>query len=307
MNRIKTFFLDHFEGTLIVIIIIGILATGFLVYYKFSFLNFFFLPVILSGYFLGKKRAVLIAIFCVLLVILFQIIFPLFFAQIGKDFLDVVINIVMWSSFLMLAGYIIGTLSEQRESKLKTLGQAYVGVLEIILKYLEVADKESPRSVRVALLAGKIAQNVGLETSEVENIKSAALLYEAGNLQAGLSLFHEAADFVASRKEVGKIDIEDREKIVLRSTASLLRAVEPILVGYFRHYVEEADILDKNLAEIPLGSSIIALVDRYDRLRTQISLQEEEGISRWEDIEKLSGRAFPTLAVNALKSVISSS
>ena len=77
MKKMKDFILDHLEGAIVALIIIGIVAIAFLVYYKSSFLNFFFLPVILAGYFLGKKRAVLAGIFCILLVILYLIFSPL--------------------------------------------------------------------------------------------------------------------------------------------------------------------------------------------------------------------------------------
>ena len=71
MKNVKTFFLKHFEGSLILLILVGILAIAFLVHFKFAFLNFFFLPVILAGYFLGKKEAVLISILSILLVVLY--------------------------------------------------------------------------------------------------------------------------------------------------------------------------------------------------------------------------------------------
>lgn len=44
MMKIKNFVLDHFEGSLITLIFLGAIAIAFLVRYKFSFLNFFFLP-----------------------------------------------------------------------------------------------------------------------------------------------------------------------------------------------------------------------------------------------------------------------
>ena len=307
MKKIKNFILDHLEGAIVTLIIIGIMAVAFLVYYKYSFLNFFFLPVILSGYFLGKKKAVLTGIFCILLVILYLIFSPLLFGRKVEMFLDTIINLITWGSFLILAGYIVGNLFEQKESQLRSLKQAYIGSLEIVLKYLEVADKERPHSVRVSLLAGKIAEAIQLETSDVENIKSAALLSEAGIIRDTLPFFEEAADFVASKKKIDQSDIEEREKVILTSTASLLKAIEPILLGYFRHYVEEADVTDKNLAEIPLGSSIIAITKTYDKIIAQKPLQEGGGVIKWEDIERLSGRTFPPNVVDALKSVVSSS
>ena len=79
MNKFKEFVLKHFEVSLIILILVGIFSIAFLVHYKFSFLNFFFLPVILSGYFLGKQRAVLTAIFCILLMVLYFLFFNLLF------------------------------------------------------------------------------------------------------------------------------------------------------------------------------------------------------------------------------------
>jgi hypothetical protein len=307
MKKIKKYILDHLEGGIVALIIIGIVAIAFLVYYKYSFLNFFFLPVILAGYFLGKKKAVLAGISCILLVILYLIFSPLLFGRKVEILLDTVINLLTWGSFLILAGYLVGNLFEQKESKLKSLRQAYIGSLEIVLKYLEVADKVRPPSVRVSHLAGKIAEASGLKTSEVENIKSAALLSEAGIIRDSLPFFEDAADFVASRKEIDQSEIEEREKIILSSTGSLLKAIEPILAGYFHHYVEEAEVTDKNLAEIPLGSSIIAIAKLYEKQIAQMPAQEGGGVIKWEDVDKLSDQSFPADVVNALKAVVSSS
>ncbi|NIM90890.1 MAG: hypothetical protein GTO17_08075 [Candidatus Aminicenantes bacterium] len=307
MKRIKKYILDHLEGAIVALIILGIVAIAFLVYYKYSFLNFFFLPVILAGYFLGGKKAVLAGISCILLVVLYLIFSPLIFGRKVEILLDTVINLLTWGSFLILAGYLVGNLFEQKESRLKSLKQAYVGSLEIVLKYLEVADKVRPPSVRVSLLAGRIAEAAGLKTSEIENIKSAALLSEAGIIRDSLPFFEDAADFVASRKEIDQSKIGEREKIILSSTGSLLKAIEPILAGYFHHYVEGAEATDKNLAEIPLGSSIIAIAKLYEKQIAQMPAQEGGGVIKWEDVDKLSDRTFPADIVKALKSVVSSS
>ncbi len=66
MYRIRALALRHFETTLIILILLGVIAIAFLVHYKLAFLNFFFLPVILAGYYLGKRQAVLTASLCVL-------------------------------------------------------------------------------------------------------------------------------------------------------------------------------------------------------------------------------------------------
>jgi hypothetical protein len=307
MKTIKTFFLKHFEGSLILLIILGILAIAFLVHFKFAFLNFFFLPVILAGYFLRKKEAVLISILSILLV-LFYLLFSKLLAGAGVGLsLDEGITLVTWSSFLILIAAVIGTLSEQRETRMKNLYSAYIGVLEILLKYLEVADEEKPRSVRIAHTAGKMAGVAGLDKRQVENIKSAALLIEAGDLRSNLPLFDEISEFMGAEGDITKSPIGDREKVLLQTTTSLLKEVEPILSDYYRYYVQDADKLDKNLSEIPVGSSILALADIYDRIENKAPpFHDLEEYSSIKNILSLSGRTFHKAAVNALQIVVSS-
>ncbi|MDW3229660.1 MAG: hypothetical protein PHQ48_07430, partial [Acidobacteriota bacterium] len=64
---------QRFETIIAIVIILAILAIGILVHYRFSLLNFFFLPVIFSGYYLGRKRAILIAVSCILLEALYLV------------------------------------------------------------------------------------------------------------------------------------------------------------------------------------------------------------------------------------------
>jgi hypothetical protein len=307
MKTIRDFFFKHFEGSLIALVLSGVLAIGFLVHFKFSFLNFFFLPVILAGYFLGKKKAVLTGILCVLLVI-FYLLFSKLLRGAGVGLsLDEAITLAAWSGFLILVAAIIGMLSEQRETRLKNMSRAYIGVLDILLKYLEVADEAKPKSLRISHLSGKIAGAAGLDRREIENIKSAALLLEAGDLRSNLPLYEEISHFMREEVRASQPAIEDREKVLLQTTLSLLKEVEPILSAYQRHYVQEAIILDKKLDEIPFGSSIIALADIYDRIeKCAPPYQNREEFRSLNNLIKLAGRTFPESAVNALRIVVSS-
>jgi len=260
MRKIKTWVRKHFELSIVILILVGILVTAFLVYNKLGFLNFFFLPVILSGYFLGKREAILTASFCVVLVILYQFFINFSKGQRWYPTLDELTSIISWASFLILTAAIIGILTEQKERRIKKMGRSYIGALKIMLKYFEVADEKKPHSLRVSHLSGKIAQAAGLSTTEVENIKSAALLHEAGDLQSSLLFFEEVVDFMSGDMKISETQTIDKEQILLSTTASLLSAIEPLLSGYYQHYVKEADKLDKNLNEIPVGSSIIARI-----------------------------------------------
>ncbi len=306
MRRLKNFVLDHFQASIVSLVFVGVLATAFLVHYKFSFLNFFFLPVLLAGYYLGKREAVLFSTFCVLMVILYLVFARLLGgpgAQSGLS-LDEVIDLTTWGGFLILTGAIIGRLSEKREQELTKMRQAYIGVLEIILKYLEMADEEKPRSLRVSLLAGTIGKRAGLSTREIENIKSAALLAMAGELRSSLPLFGEVTDFMSLEPGRRKSRGDVHEQVLLKTTASLLKEVEPILLDYYKHYIQEADLLDKNLEGISTGASVIALAEILDGLQTQgkARLGREE-INSFKDIERFSDRAFRGSLIDILRNL----
>jgi len=304
---IKGFVRGHFEGAILGLILAGVFLMAFLVQNKFSFLNFFFLPVILSGYFLGKNRAVLMAVFSVLLVILYLVYVELITGP--KDFFlfHEAINLVTWGSLLILTGALIGSFSEQREAKLDTLRKAYVGTLEIMLKYLESVDEATPPAQRVARIAGRIAAAAGLETNEIENIKSASLLSVAGDLSSSLPLFVEMTDFLSSDEDVLARSLDDRKKIMLRSTSSLLKEIQPLLRAFYAQYVQQSNTLDKDLAEVPLGSSIMALAQVYDRIATRSApFQGREEFGSMMEVQKLSGRTFPPEAVEALMLVVTS-
>jgi len=306
MRKIKKFMRDHFEGLIIILVIIGVLAIAFLIHYKFNFLNFFFLPIILSGYFLGKRKAILTAFFCIVLVILYLIFYKLYLGLKVAFSIDETIMITTWGGFLILTAAIIGIFTEQRERRLERMRRSYFGALKIMLKYLEVADEEKPRSLRVSLLAGEIAKTAGLNKTEVENIKSAALLYEAGDLQSSLPFYEEIVNFISGDMKTPVEEAINKEQVELKAMASLLKTIEPLLTGYFHHYVEEAGKLDKDINKIPFGSSIIALAHLYDKVANKVpTSMGEVKIETLEDIEKLSGRSFSTSFVRALKETTS--
>jgi len=304
MKKLKAFFLKHFEGSLILIIFLGVLAIGFLVNYKFAFLNFFFLPVILAGYSLGKKQAVLTAFLCILVVV-FYLLFTSKVTGGAPISFDDVINLTTWGGFLILTGGIVGSIAEQREAKIRSLRRAYIGVLEIMLKYLELADKDKPRSLRICHLAGSIAENLKLPTRDIENIKTAALLIDASDLKTSLPFFTEAGDFVKGETGGLQSPLKDRDRVLLQTTASLLEAVGPILSAYMHNYIDEAAVQDKALDAIPVSSSVVALAELYDRMAARsAAVNLAEGLQILADIEKLAGRSFPESAIQALKQAI---
>jgi hypothetical protein len=302
-RKLKEAVSRHTEGFVLAVMIAGILAIAFLVRYRFSFLNFFFLPVILAGVSLGKKKAVLLATLSILLVVLYLVFQEKVFGGIAALSFDDIINLVTWGGFLIVTAGVIGSAAEQKEKKLQDMKRAYTGILSVLMKYLEVADEEETRSVRIARRAGRLAERAGLSRRLVENIKSAALLSEAGELVSSRSLFGDVAAFVELERRTDVVP-SGREQALIQTAASLIREIGPLLDGYYLHYVKDADNLDKDLRAIPLGSSLIALAGLVDRLKTQGAARlGKMEIRSLQDLQGLEGRAFGQPAIQALREI----
>ena len=99
MERIKNYVGNHFELILVIIVFLSIFFIHYLVQQKFAFLNFYYLPALLAGFYLGQRPAVLLSTFCILMVILISLLFPNFFNG-SKGFLDIVVNLTFWGCFL---------------------------------------------------------------------------------------------------------------------------------------------------------------------------------------------------------------
>ena len=77
-----------------------------------SFLNFFFLPVILAGYYVGVRLSVPGAVFCVCAVVFHAALSPAQF-QPPQDTTQVILFVVTWGCFLILAGALVGKQQEK--------------------------------------------------------------------------------------------------------------------------------------------------------------------------------------------------
>jgi len=120
MENIKNYLRDNFEQTFILIILLTIIILNYYVPFKIAYLNFYFLPVIMAGYFLNEKNSCMCAIFCILAVTLNVIISPECFFM-SKSRISLLIYIMVWGSFLILIGAIVGKLNNKLKQKIHQL------------------------------------------------------------------------------------------------------------------------------------------------------------------------------------------
>jgi putative nucleotidyltransferase with HDIG domain len=304
MDRFKTYLYNHFEQVLILAVLLSILFVHYSVYQKMAFLNFYYLPVLLAGFFLGRRAAVLFGFFCVLLVLVFLISVPQFFTPVEGE-LNTVMSLVLWGSFLLLTGYITGTLFMSKEASLRDLKNAYLGVLEILSKYFEAADRYTKgHSVRVAGLATEIAIAMGLPRMQVENIKAAALLHDIGKVDVSMNLIKKASGLSEDEKKAIDTHSEKGAKI-LSSLGGVLKEAVPIVLSHHKKYKDLAQEGEELLSsETTIGACIVAVADAYDAITTDRPYRAgKTPLKALEEIEEESGQQFHPGVVKAFRKI----
>ena len=304
MDQFKQFVSKHFERILIVIILMATFVGTYFVEEKSIVLNFFFLPVLSAGYFLGRRMGVLTAVFSILVVVISTLFFPHTFSK-GQEFSSVLAQLLSWGGFLTLSSVAVGTLYEQNERRLQDLKKAYIGVLEILSKYLESTDRYTKgHSVRVSELAMETAIAMELPRPQVENIRVAGLLHDIGKIEISGEILRKAAELSSAERELMD-EHTVKGAYLLSAVGSVLEDVVPIVISHHKYFMNGSESQGDETNKIPLGARVIAVVDAFDAMTTDRPYRK--GMPPWEALEEIvknTGKQFDPEVVEAFKRVM---
>ena len=135
MRNLKNYLLKNSEQMLALVILVGVPTIAHLVPYKLVFLNFFFVVILLSVYFVEAHKALMGGVLTTLLVAIFVYYFPSSFVPTFTE-LDLWMNILAWSSFLILTGGAVGKLADRLKTEIQLLKERK-GILELRVDQLE--------------------------------------------------------------------------------------------------------------------------------------------------------------------------
>src|SRR5262249_37944867 len=139
--------------TMLIIVVLGMTMLFTRMHeHRLLALNLYYLPVIISGYYLGRSSAGILALFSTLTVTISTLIWPEAMAA-HNSAPAIAMAITLWAAVLGLAAILIGTLCDERASTVSELQRAYVGIAEVLSKYLHGSDpRNDTRAARVARL-----------------------------------------------------------------------------------------------------------------------------------------------------------
>lgn len=252
----------------IILLLISLAMTSLLVMareHKAVILYLYFLPVVLSGYYLGRVHAGVLALFSVLSVTIALTLDSSNFTVYSSPIM-IGLVVTVWAAALGLTALLIGTLCDERANKIDELHTAYVGVVEVLARYLQSANaRVKARSIRVAELSQRVAEELKMSQKEIDDIRVGALLYDIGNVEITTQLISKAVGTIESDATDGKHTFQGRE---------LVYSLEPVLSGAVPLLLNQDDAVHDVLTveasggvcDIPMGAMVIRAVRAYDLL-----------------------------------------
>ena len=235
---------------------------------KLIVLNLYFLPVVLAAIFLGRYRAGVLALLSVILASV-AIAADLGDAVSRTSPVMVLLSVTAWGAILGLTTLLVGTLSDERSAKIVELHEAYVGVVEVLSRYLQSANPRlKDRSKRVAELSHRVAVQLRLSEKEIDDLRVAALLHGMEHLEITAKVIRKAVGDLGSEGPTqGEHTFHGTD--LVHSLGSVLSGAFPLLLNQ----TDEHDLVAtleglSHPAETPMGAKIIRTVRAYDQLMT---------------------------------------
>lgn len=234
--------------------------------YKMVVLNLFYLPIVLSGYFLGRTSAGILALFSVLAVTIVVMLDPTGLEAFKSPVL-VILALTVWAAALGLTAILVGTLCDERSKTVEELHLAYVGVVDVLSKYLQSANpKVKARSTRVAELSQSAAEEMRLPRKQVDDIRVGALLFDLGNVEITTQLLTKAVDTLeADPIKTASYTFSGTD--LVHSLSACLSGALPLVLNQDEAVLEcMMTQADGSAGSIPLGAKIIRTVRAYDAM-----------------------------------------
>ena len=286
MERAKLFFFRYFERLFVLLLVGAMLGIHAFIEHKTAFLSFYYLPVILAGFYGGRRFATGSGLFVVALIFFYQ-------AVQGLDgpagFTDpVLLGLLPWAGFLILTGYVVGTLVEQRNARLGEVKNAYLATLELLAFHIESAERtQQGHSTRVAELSEAMARALNLPEEDFENLRVAALLHEVGARDQRLLRL-----LTRSESDAGL------------PVARAMRGAAEIIAEYEHYYEIVGEDWDIETLPLSMAVKILAVADSFETL--QMATPVRGAFPKWralDEIEQGTGKTFAPSVVRALRTV----
>jgi hypothetical protein len=267
---------------------------NFLVASQRMALVFYFLPVLYSAYYFGRRHATLTAFASVVLVVFLVYVNPTMFSRrVELPFDARWFDLTVWGGVLMVAGYAMGTLYERNQQTLREMEEGYDGMLAILQNFLANQKYSESHAYRIAMCATKIAETLGLDSGSMEDIRTAALLFNLKELGITNEVLCKAAQVTEEDLTRGR---RKRKRAVSKASmlAGSLRRAIPIFLSE-----RTLRLNGGKVGEASLEVQVLSLAEEYEALISGQKGAKMSPAQAGQEVVRRSNGRYDSLALDA--------
>ncbi len=266
-------------------------------------LYLFYIPIVISAWYLDKRGAVSLACLGALLVIAYAFFIPNTFDN-QSNALLFWSELAIWAGILVLTAYLISFLRVKTEEAMRNLDRAYRGVLAILSKFIQTVDADTEaHSTRVSMWSVRIGKAMGMAGELVEEVRVAGLLHDVGKVEVSVGLLRKAAA-LSKEEETAVREHVSRGAAMVKPVGGMLTHIAEAIEAHHEKY-DGTGYRGLQGEEIPLIARIIAVADAFDALLSDRPYRK--GVSIFEAMDAIiasSSGHFDPKIVTVLQEIV---
>jgi hypothetical protein len=231
--------------------------------YRMVVLNLFYLPVVLAAFFLGRYLAGVLALLCVVCAAVVTAQDLGTFAAYASP-LAVGLGLTIWAGVMGINAILVGTLSDERANKISELHDAYLGVVEVLVQYLNSADpRRCDRARKIAEISRQVAARMRFTEKEIDDIRVAALLQDIDHIEVTARVIRKAVGDVTQGQRAKHLEHTFHGSDLVHALGSVLTGALPLLENHGDGLESEHDARPAPRANSAKATQVIRTVRSY--------------------------------------------
>jgi hypothetical protein len=271
---------------------------------KLVVLNLFYLPVVLAGFFLGRYRAGVLTLLCIMTASIATTLSMDEFA-ISVTPLSVALAITVWGAVLGLTALLVGTLSDEKTKQCRELHDAYLGIMEVLSEYLSSADpRRQFRAERITRLSIEVGRQLRFSDKQVDDLRVASLLQNLENVEITARVIRRAVDSL----DTGGVSTAQHTfhgSDLVQSLATVVSGALPLLCcGDGSLSSTGPELHSAASVDVALSAQILRAVRAYVASESSVSAGDISQVALVDDLRHDEGLACHGSIFDALEIVL---
>jgi diguanylate cyclase (GGDEF)-like protein/putative nucleotidyltransferase with HDIG domain len=200
---------------------------------------------------------------------------------------------------------------QDQQRHVAQVSELHLATIEALALAIDAKDQTAQSHIRrVQVYAAGLARALGMPETEIQGVKTAALLHDIGKLAVPEHILSKPGPL--TQEEFQKIRIHPQVGAEIISGVPFPYPVAPLILSHHERWDGKGYPAGLKGEEIPLGARILSVVDYFDALMSErpyhkaMSLDAAIGLLRQESSKALDPRVvqtfiemYPTLAIEA--------